>query len=70
MTNNTEPLYTAKTLFIRASEVSEVMDVSRAYAYRVIKQLNEELNAKGYIVVNGRTSRKYFFERIYGNIPA
>ena len=35
------------------------------YAYRVIKQLNEELSNKGYLTVSGKTSRKYFYERIY-----
>lgn len=35
--------------FIRADEVAEELDVSKSYAYKVIKQLNDELSAKGYI---------------------
>lgn len=53
-------------MFIKAAEVSEIMGISRAYAYRLIKQLNDELSSKGYLVVQGRTSRKYFNERLYG----
>lgn len=55
-------------IFIRADEVRDTMGVSRAYAYKVIKQLNDELESKGYMVVNGRTSRKYFNERFYGKV--
>lgn len=55
-------------MFIRAEEVQDTMGVSRAYAYKIIKQLNSELEAKGYMIVNGRTSRKYFNERFYGSV--
>lgn len=57
-----------KSMFITAIEVSEIMGVSKAYAYRVIKQLNEELNQKGFLVVQGKTSKKYFNERVYGEV--
>ncbi len=53
-------------LFITAAEVSALMGVSKAYAYRIIKQLNNELESKGYLVIAGKTSLKYFNERIYG----
>jgi predicted transcriptional regulator len=43
--------------FIRAYEVAEELDVSKSYAYKVIKQLNDELSAKGNITVAGRISR-------------
>ena len=59
-----------ETLFIKASEVAIVMGVSRAYAYRIVKQLNEELAAKGILTIDGRTNRKYFYERLYGTVSA
>lgn len=52
--------------FIRAEEVAEELDVSKPYAYKIIRQLNDELSAKGYITVAGRISRQYFNERVYG----
>ena len=52
--------------FIRVDEVAEELDVSKSYGYKVIKQLNDELSAKGYITVAGRISRQYFNERVYG----
>ena len=52
--------------FMRADEVAEELDVSKAYAYKIIRQLNDELSTKGFITVAGRISRQYFNERIYG----
>ena len=49
--------------FIRAEELAEIMEISVPYAYKIIKQLNEELDAKGYIT--GRVNREYFNERVY-----
>lgn len=51
--------------FIRADEVAKELVVSRSYAYKLIKQLNEELRKKGYITVAGRVSRRYFDEKLY-----
>lgn len=51
--------------FIRAEEVAEIMEISVPYAYKIIKQLNEELDAKGYITITGRVNREYFNERVY-----
>ena len=59
----------AENLFIKADVVSEVLGISRAEAYRIIKKLNGELAAKGYIVINGRVNRRYLEEQIYGYVP-
>ncbi len=53
--------------FMRAEEVAEVLEVSTSFAYKVIRQLNNELKAKGYITIAGRVNREYFYERIYHN---
>jgi predicted transcriptional regulator len=52
--------------FIRAEEVARELDVSKAYAYKLIQKLNGELKQKNFITIAGRVSRKYFQERIYG----
>lgn len=51
--------------FIRAEEVAEVMEISVAYAYKIIRKLNQELSDKGFITVTGRVNREYFNERVY-----
>lgn len=52
--------------FIRVDEVAKEFDVSKPYAYKLIRQLNEELKAKGFITIAGRVNRQYFNERLYG----
>ena len=54
-------------LFMRSEEVAKELGVSRAYAYKLIKKLNEELRAKGYLVIEGRLNREYFMGKIYPN---
>ena len=52
--------------FIRVDEVAKELDVSTSYAYKLIRQLNKELKAKGFVVIAGRVNRQYFNERLYG----
>ena len=52
--------------FIRAEDVAQELNVSKPYAYKLIRQLNEELKAKGFITIAGRVNRQYFYERLYG----
>ena len=56
----------ADTLFVRASDVAKKMGVSEAMAYKIIRKLNNELKEQGFVTVQGRLSRQYFEERIYG----
>ena len=55
-----------KNQFMRAEEVARELEVSRSYAYRLIRQLNAELREKGYMTIAGRVNRQYFRERLYG----
>ena len=50
--------------FIRAEDVAQELNVP--YAYKLIRQLNEELKAKGFITIAGRVNRQYFYKRLYG----
>ena len=56
--------------FVTSEEVQEDFGVSRAKAYNMIRQLNEELEQAGYMIVPGRVSRKYYLERTYGDIES
>lgn len=51
---------------IKASEIAEELDISKALAYKMIRQWNKQLEEKGYTTVQGRVTRKYFEEQIYG----
>lgn len=52
--------------FIRADEVAQELSVSKPYAYKLIKKLNDELKEQGFITIAGRVNRQYFEERLYG----
>ena len=52
--------------FIRAEEVAAELDVSKPYAYKLIRQMNEELAKTGCITIAGRIDRKFFHEKFYG----
>ncbi len=55
-----------KKLFISASELATQLEISQAHAYKIIKKMNEQLQAEGYMTLTGKVSRKYFEERFYG----
>lgn len=54
--------------FICAEEVAQELSVSKPYAYKLIKRLNDELKEKGFITISGRVNRQYFNERLYGSV--
>ena len=55
-----------KTLFVSASELAEVLGVSRAQSYKIIQKLNKQLEKDGFMTLTGKVSRRYFEERFYG----
>lgn len=57
---------TQGSLYYTANEVMEMLGISRGHAYKIVKELNEELASKGFIVVAGRVPKKYFAEHFYG----
>lgn len=57
-----------ENIFLTVNEVSALLGVSVSYAYKVIAQLNKELKAKGFFVINGKVNKQYFSEKIYGGI--
>ena len=56
----------ATNYMMTAEEMAQELRISKAMAYKLIKQFNNELSKKGYMVVTGKISRKYIEERFYG----
>lgn len=52
--------------FIGAKEVAEILGVSERKSYGIIRELNKELKERGFITVQGKVSRVFFQERVYG----
>lgn len=53
------------TRFMGAAEVAADCSVSLSKAYSIIKQLNKELAARGYLTIPGKVSRAYYEEKTY-----
>ena len=63
---NKEVLTMEKELFVRAEEVARELGVSKPYAYKLVREMNEELKKKGFLTIPGRVSRSYCEEKYYG----
>lgn len=53
-------------MYVTVDEAAQILGVSRGYAYKIIRGLNNELKEKGYRVISGKVSTKYFEEKFYG----
>ena len=53
----------AGQIFMRVDEVAEELGVSKPYAYKLIKRMNEELAQTGCITIAGRIDRKFYGTR-------
>lgn len=54
------------SLYYSAADIQEMLEVSRSVAYKLLRQMNAELEEQGYIVIPGRVPKKFFAEHIYG----
>lgn len=46
--------------YLNATQVAERMGISKALAYRFIREWNLQLKKAGKIVIRGRVNRRYF----------
>ena len=56
----------ANQIFMRVNEVAEELGISIPFAYRIIRQLNEERAKTVCITIAGWIDRKFFHEKFYG----
>lgn len=54
------------TQLIGATELSKILGMSVPYCYKVIADLNGQLEKDGYMIVRGKVSRAFFEEKFYG----
>lgn len=54
-------------IFLNVEEVAKEMGVSKSYAYKVVKQLNQDLKKQGYLTVAGRVNAQYFHKKVCYN---
>ena len=51
------------TVFAKADEVSELLNCGKSTAYKIMRQLNNELKEKGYMTISGNVNRAYLFSQ-------
>lgn len=49
-----------------AKDLRRLLGVSESKAYQYIRQMNEELQSKGFLVIRGKVPRAYVEERFFG----
>ena len=55
-----------QTIYYTAQDLQEMLNISRAKAYRIIQDLNKQLDDMGYIVIAGKVPKKFLAEKLYG----
>lgn len=50
--------------FMTVEEVANELGVSKSYAYKVVRELNTELQKLGYLTVSGRVNTSFFRKKL------
>lgn len=53
-------------IYYSAMEIANMLGISKAKAYGIIRDLNVQLEADGFIVIQGKVSKTFFEEKWYG----
>ena len=53
--------------FMTVEEVAKELNVSTSYAYKVVRELNEEMQQLGYLTVRGRVNTNFFRKKLCFN---
>ncbi len=55
-----------KAQFITAEQVASILETSRSKAYQIVRDMNKELKAQGYLIISGKCPVQYFKQKFYG----
>lgn len=51
---------------ITADDVSKELGISKGHAYKLIREMNEELKKEGYLVIAGKVPKAFWETKFYG----
>ena len=57
-----------KYKYLNAQDIVELTGKEESWAYKKMRQLNEELKEDGYLICRGRIPANYFYKRMGFNI--
>ncbi len=55
-----------KNYMMTVEEVAMELGVSKGHAYKLIRQMNEELETSGYLTVAGKIPRAFWEKKFFG----
>lgn len=50
-----------------AEDIKDLLGISENHAYKLIRELNAELEKQGFLTIKGRVPKEYFHKRWYGS---
>ena len=50
-------------IFITVSEAADMLGISKSHAYKIVRDLNRDMKAMGYLTIAGRINKSYFLEK-------
>ena len=51
-------------IYMTVQDVADTLGISKSKASEIVRQMNQELQEKGYLTVAGRVNSKYFHKRV------
>lgn len=51
--------------FLTAADIAAKLNISQAQAYKIIRELNQELHHLGLLTIRGRVNTDFFQKRFY-----
>ncbi|RDU23418.1 LysR family transcriptional regulator [Anaerosacchariphilus polymeriproducens] len=55
-----------RDVFVRVDTLMNELKISKALAYRLMKEMNDELRSQGYLTISGRVPKAYYHARFFG----
>lgn len=59
---------TVRDTYYFVEDLMTLLGLSRSKCYKIIKQLNEELEEQGYITISGRVPKSYCNQRFFSGL--
>lgn len=50
--------------FLTVKEVQEICQIKSGKAYKIMRDVNDEMQRKGYIVIRGRVNKHFLLEKL------
>lgn len=66
MAKNRKEMLSLRKQYLTAKEVAEATGVSAGKAYSMIREMNAELRAGGYLTVSGKIPIEFFRKKYFG----